>query len=147
MADAVQAVLARQVRPVQVADVREQVHPIALGQAVREIDHRRLQHEHVEPLRAHLFEGHRPAGKCGEALEERMPVDPAGLVIVEADALEERLQRRAIGIVDGKAFEDRPRVEMHEDPADVEHDAPDRLLQPTHLRTRPVSRCTKFGRA
>src|ERR1700739_3954327 len=56
LADGMQAVLARKVRPVQVADVGEQEHPVALAETMGEIDHGGLQLEHAHPPLMHLLE-------------------------------------------------------------------------------------------
>src|ERR1700733_12579560 len=70
VADGVQAELARQVCPVQVADVGEQVHAVALAQAVRERHHRRVELEHAHPLRVQLCGRHRLPRERGEAPEQ-----------------------------------------------------------------------------
>src|SRR5579862_1876582 len=53
--DGVQAVLARQMRPVQIADVGEQIDTIALAQTMRELEHLSVELEHVEPVHQRLI--------------------------------------------------------------------------------------------
>src|SRR5579862_4313727 len=53
--DSVQAVLARQMRPVQIADVGEQIDTIVLAQTMRELEHLRIKLEHVEPVHQSLI--------------------------------------------------------------------------------------------
>ncbi len=73
MADGVQAVFAREMHPVQVADVGEQIDALRCTDAVRQLNHGRIQLEHVEPDRPRLRGGRLPPGERGDALEEPLP--------------------------------------------------------------------------
>src|SRR5580698_10248137 len=83
VADAVQPELARQVRPVQVADVGKQVHPVALAQAVRQRHHGGIELEHSHPLCVQLRRIRRLPGERGEALEQLPAVLAAAFVLAE----------------------------------------------------------------
>src|SRR6185437_6166752 len=80
--DAMQLVFPRQVCPVQVADVGQQVDAIALAQPPGELHHPRLQLEHVNPASVHRIEAHGTLAERGAALEQPAAVHAPALVIV-----------------------------------------------------------------
>src|SRR6267378_2426469 len=128
MPDGVQAIFARQMGPVQIADVGQQEHPVAFAQAVGKIDHRRLELEHVHPMRMRLLERHRLAHKGREALEKPAAGQAPALVIREPDALHHRVAIAHFRAVRREMPEDRTVIEPHEHPADVEYDIADQAL-------------------
>src|SRR5467141_4225752 len=128
MPDGVQAVFARQMAPVQVADVGQEEHPVTLAQAVGQVDHRRLELEHVHPVRMRLLERHRLARQSRQALEEPTAGQAPALMIREPDAFHHRVAIGHFRAVRLEVPENRPVVEAHEYPADVEHDVADQAL-------------------
>src|SRR6185312_7217870 len=84
--DAMQLVFTREVLPVQVADVGQQIDAVALAQAAGELHHPRLQLEHAHPARVGRLQAHRSRGERGAALEQSAAVHAPTLVIVEGDA-------------------------------------------------------------
>ena len=67
--DAIQAARPREVIPVQVTDVTQQVDSVASGEVARECQHRFLRLEHVEPALAQLRQVHRPVPRPGQVAE------------------------------------------------------------------------------
>src|SRR4029453_12451252 len=67
-------------------------------------------------------ERHRAAAERGHLLHERAAGHAAGFVIGEPDAIHEHVQFAPVAAMLGETFEDRRRVEVDEDPADVEDD-------------------------
>ena len=114
--------------PVQVADVGQKEHPVALAQAVGQIDHRRLELEHVHPMCMRLLERHGLAREARQPLEELAARQAPAFVLREPDALHHRVALGHLRAVRLEVPEDRPVVEPHEHPADVEHDIADQAL-------------------
>src|SRR6185437_10486932 len=94
MAYAMQLVFPREMAPVEIADVGQQVDAIALAQ---------------------------PRGERGAALEQSAAVHAPTLVIVERDARQHRSEIGRISAMSQEEVQERLVVQMHEYPADVEN--------------------------
>ena len=69
---AVEAVARVEMRPVQVADVRQQEHAVLALEARGEIEHLVRALEHVEPARAQFVGIERPARHRRDAAQQRV---------------------------------------------------------------------------
>src|SRR6185437_10199530 len=128
--DSVQAVLAGEMGPVNVSDVRQQVHAIVLAQPVRQIHHRRVQLEHVDPFRLQAFECRRPFGERCHASEQPAAVQTPAFMVLERDALAEGLDILDPGPMLGQKVDDRLRMQVHQHPADIKYDVVDQAARP-----------------
>src|ERR1700681_394020 len=137
MPDGVQAIFARQMCPVQVADVGQEEHPVSFAQAVGQIDHRWLELEHVHPVLMHLLERHRLARQGREALQEPAAGQAPALVVRKPDALHHRVAIAHFRAVRLEMPEDRTVIEPYEHPADVEHDIAVKALNGLTLPPSP----------
>src|ERR1700674_532150 len=128
MPDGVQAIFARQGCPLPAADVGQEGHPVSFAQTGGQMHHRRLELEHVHPVRMRLLERHRLAHQGREALQEPAAGQAPALVLREPDALHHRVAIAHFRAVRLEMPEDRTVIEPYEHPADVEHDIADQAL-------------------
>src|SRR6185437_44891 len=120
--DAMQLVFTRQVAPMQVADVGQQIDAVALAQAAGERHHPRLQLEHIHPARVRRLQVHWPRGERGAALEQSAAIHAPALVIIERDTREHRLEVGRVRAMGRQEIEEGLVIQMNEYPADVEND-------------------------
>jgi len=120
----------RQMVPVQLADVRQQVDAVVRHQLPGQLHHVRVRRQHLEPVLPHGI-GRRLRCEGDETLDQPGAIQPAGLVLDQSDALHGGGQVHARGPVAHQELEQPFGMDPDEDPPDVEDDVADHA----HLRT------------
>ncbi len=111
--------------PVQVAHVRQQVHPILAHERAREIEHLVGALEHVEPPAPELVRIQRLRRRCGDATQQFLPVNFAPLVCVEVDTRQPPRQVRKIHARVLQVADEGLVAKPQQHPTDVEYHVPD----------------------